>query len=31
MGLFSTGVVLLIIIMILNYIANFVIRRKVLK
>lgn len=31
MGLFSTGVVLLIIIMILNYIANFVIRKKVLK
>lgn len=31
MALFSTGVVLLIIIMILNYIANFVIRRKVLK
>jgi ABC-type phosphate transport system permease subunit len=31
MGLFSTGVVLLIIIMILNYIANFVIRKKVLR
>ncbi|MCX7770819.1 MAG: phosphate ABC transporter permease subunit PstC [Proteobacteria bacterium] len=31
LGLFSTGVVLLIIIMILNYIANFVIRKKVIK
>lgn len=31
LGLFSTGVVLLIIIMILNYIANFVIRRKVIR
>lgn len=31
LGLFSTGVVLLIIIMILNYIANFVVRRKVIK
>lgn len=31
MGLFSTGVVLLVIIMILNYIANFGIKRKVLK
>ena len=30
-GLFSTGVVLLLIIMALNYIANFVIRRKVAK
>jgi len=30
-GLFSTGVVLLVIIMILNYIANFGIKRKVLK
>ncbi|MEI6125776.1 MAG: phosphate ABC transporter permease subunit PstC [Pseudomonadota bacterium] len=31
LGLFSTGVVLLCIIMFLNYIANFVIRRKVFK
>ena len=31
LGLFSTGVVLLIIIMTLNYIANFVIKRKVIK
>ncbi|MCX8045234.1 MAG: phosphate ABC transporter permease subunit PstC [Desulfobacterota bacterium] len=31
LGLFSTGVVLLIIIMILNYLANFVIRQKVIK
>ena len=31
MGLFSTGVVLLVIIMVLNYIANFVIRRTVIK
>jgi len=31
LGLFSTGVVLLIIIMFLNYMANFVIRRKVIK
>jgi phosphate ABC transporter permease protein PstC len=31
LGLFSTGVVLLLIIMFLNYIANFVIRRKVVK
>lgn len=30
-GLFSTGVVLLLIIMVLNYVANFVIRRKVAK
>ena len=30
-GLFSTGVVLLLIIMILNYIANFGIKRKVIK
>ncbi len=30
-GLFSTGVVLLVIIMILNYIANFGIKRKVIK
>ena len=30
-GLFSTGVVLLVIIMILNYIANFVIKRKIAK
>lgn len=30
-GLFSTGVVLLVIIMVLNYIANFVIKRKVVK
>jgi phosphate transport system permease protein len=30
-GLFSAGVVLLVIIMILNYIANFVIRRKIAK
>jgi len=29
LGLFSTGIVLLVIIMILNYIANFVIKRKV--
>lgn len=31
LGLFSTGVVLLIIIMILNYIANFVIRKRMIK
>ncbi|MCX5817064.1 MAG: phosphate ABC transporter permease subunit PstC [Proteobacteria bacterium] len=31
MGLFSTGVVLLVIIMILNYIANFGIKRRVIK
>lgn len=31
LGLFSTGVVLLVIIMILNYIANFGIKRKVLR
>jgi phosphate transport system permease protein len=31
LGLFSTGVVLLVIIMILNYMANFVIKRKVIK
>ncbi|HBA54810.1 MAG TPA: phosphate ABC transporter permease subunit PstC [Syntrophorhabdus aromaticivorans] len=31
LGLFSTGVVLLIIIMILNYIANFTIKRRVIK
>jgi len=31
LGLFSTGVVLLVIIMILNYLANFVIRRRVVK
>jgi phosphate ABC transporter permease protein PstC len=31
LGLFSTGVVLLIIIMLLNYIANFVIRRRASK
>jgi phosphate transport system permease protein len=31
LGLFSTGVVLLVIIMILNYIANFGIKRKVIK
>lgn len=31
LGLFSTGVVLLIIIMILNYIANFVVRRRILR
>ena len=31
LSLFSTGVVLLVIIMILNYIANFGIKRKVLK
>jgi phosphate ABC transporter permease protein PstC len=31
LGLFSTGVVLLVIIMILNYIATFAIRRRVLK
>ncbi len=31
LGLFSTGVVLLIIIMALNYLANFVIRRTVIK
>ena len=31
MGLFSTGVVLLSIIMALNYLANFVIRRTVIK
>jgi len=31
LGLFSTGVVLLIIIMLLNYMANFVIRRRVAK
>jgi len=31
LGLFSTGVVLLIIIMILNYIANFSIKRKIIK
>lgn len=31
LGLFSTGVVLLLIIMILNYIANFVIRKRVIK
>lgn len=31
LGLFSTGVVLLIIIMVLNYFANFVIRRTVIK
>ncbi len=30
-GLFSTGVVLLIIIMILNYIANFVVKKKAIK
>ena len=30
-GLFSTGVVLLVIIMILNYIANFAIKKKVIK
>jgi ABC-type phosphate transport system permease subunit len=30
-GLFSAGVVLLVIIMILNYIANFVIRRNIAK
>jgi phosphate transport system permease protein len=30
-GLFSTGVVLLVIIMVLNYIANFVIKRKAVK
>jgi phosphate transport system permease protein len=31
LGLFSTGVVLMVIIMILNYIANFGIKRKVIK
>jgi ABC-type phosphate transport system permease subunit len=31
LGLFSTGVVLLVIIMTLNYIANFAIKRRVLK
>ncbi|MBP7584590.1 MAG: phosphate ABC transporter permease subunit PstC [Spirochaetes bacterium] len=31
LGLFSTGIVLLVIIMILNYIANFVIKRKVIR
>lgn len=31
LGLFSTGVVLLVIIMILNYIANFSIKRKLIK
>jgi ABC-type phosphate transport system permease subunit len=31
MGLFSTGVVLLSIIMVLNYFANVVIRRTVIK
>jgi ABC-type phosphate transport system permease subunit len=31
LGLFSTGVVLLIIIMSLNYVASFAIRKKVLK
>jgi len=31
LGLFSTGVVLLVIIMILNYIANFSIKRKIIK
>jgi phosphate transport system permease protein len=31
LGLFSTGVVLLVIIMILNYVANFGIKRKVIK
>ncbi len=31
MGLFSTGVVLLVIIMVLNYIANFGIKKKRLK
>lgn len=31
LGLFSTGVVLFIIIMTLNYIANFVVRRRVIK
>jgi phosphate ABC transporter permease protein PstC len=31
LGLFSTGVVLLLIIMVLNYFANFVIRRTVIK
>ena len=31
LGLFSTGVVLLVIIMTLNYVASFAIRRKVLK
>jgi ABC-type phosphate transport system permease subunit len=31
LGLFSTGVVLLVIIMTLNYIANFAIKRRVTK
>lgn len=30
-GLFSTGVILLVIIMILNYIANFVVRKRVIR
>jgi len=30
-GLFSTGVVLLVIIMILNYIANFIVRRRIVR
>jgi len=31
LGLFSIGIVLLVIIMILNYIANFVVRKRVIR